>query len=342
MDNLPLGTPECNRQGIDRVITFVTDRGYLAQSLVAASQLAAQPDVVAIADIIIYLIDIPDEEQAAIRTALGTARFNFRFLDSRSFIPDSADRLPSLHVPRSTLGRLVLDAHIPAQYETILYMDGDIQIVGPVAPLVAHDCPPGKVLAGCDRLNNGGKYANPSSYLSRLGIMHPTDYMNAGIMMASRAAWRDYTGEALRFLTNHPECCKHHDQSALNAAIGEHRIRFGPAYNYTTWFQAADRQHLVRPRIVHFTGPSKPWNSLKGPWGTRYRKVYADFLEAHPYFTRYLTLDNSRDIDPKYVDPSPAMRARRALKSVKAAIDSRWHSVLLRKFLHRAPFKRLD
>lgn len=342
MEKLRLGTPESDRPDITRVITFVTDRGYLAQSLIAASQLAAQPDVVAIADIIIYLIDIPDDEQAEIQAALAPSRFNFRFLESKRFIPESADRLPALHVPHSTLGRLVLDAEIPAQYDTVIYMDGDIQIVGPVAPLIAHDCAPGTVLAGCDRLDHGGKYGNPQTYLNGLGVAQPSDYFNAGIMMAPRGAWKVFTAEALSFLTRYPELCKHYDQSALNAVIGTHRQRMEPAYNYTTWFQIADRHHLIAPRIVHFTGPQKPWNSTKGPWGVQFRRMYTDFLADFPYFERYFKIDTSKDVDPKYSNPSLALRARRALKSIKEAAEQRWQATVLRRFTRNAILIRLD
>ena len=343
MNTLRLGTPECDRPGITRVITFVTDRGYLAQSLIAASQLAAQPEVVAIADIILYLIDIPDAEQSAIQTALGASRFNFRFLDSKRFLSDSVDRLPDLHVPHSTLGRLVLDAEIPPHYDTIIYMDGDIQIIGKVAALIAHDCAPGTVLAGCDRLDHGGKYGNPQYYLDGLGVAQPRDYFNAGIMMAPRAAWRTFTAAALDFLTRNPELCKHYDQSALNAAVGAHREWLPPEYNFTTWFQQADPAHATTsPRIVHFTGPLKPWNSTKGPWGTQFRRVYSDFLVEFPYFAQYLKIDASKDVDPKYSNPSLALRVRRRLKSLKEAVEHRRHAVLLRRFLRDAVLIRLD
>ena len=66
MNTLRLGTPPCDRPGIDRVVVYVSDRGYIAQALVSASQLAAQPEVTAIADIIIFLVDVPEGEQAEI------------------------------------------------------------------------------------------------------------------------------------------------------------------------------------------------------------------------------------------------------------------------------------
>lgn len=342
MDKLRLGTPEWKRPGITRVIAFVTDRGYLAQSLIAASQLASQPDVVAIADTVLYLIDIPEEEQRRIRDALEPSRFNFQFLDSKRFISSSVDRLPALHVPHSTLGRLVLDAEIPAQYDTVIYMDGDIQVIGPVAPLIAHNCVPGTVLAGCDRLDHGGKYGNPKAYLNSLGVTRPSEYFNAGIMMAPRAAWKTFTAEALSFLIRYPELCKHYDQSALNAVIGLHRERMQPAFNYTTWFRSADRDRSISPRIVHFTGPSKPWNSTKGPWGTQFRQIYVDFLVEFPYFSQYLKIDTSKDVDPKYRNPSLVLRARRALKSIKEFVERRWQAQILRRFQREAVLTHLD
>lgn len=338
MKMLRMGTPDYRRPGITRVITFVSDRGYVGQALIAASQLAAQPDVVAIADIIIYLIDIPPDEQVEIQAALGSAHFNFMFLDSRRFLTDSADRLPEIHCPRSTLGRLVVDAEIPAQYDTVIYMDGDIQIIGPVAPLIARECEDGMVYAGIDRLDNGGKYANPPSYLQGIGIAHVSQYFNAGIMMANRATWRRVTEKALRFLAENPERCKHLDQSALNAVVGPHRRILSPEYNYTTWFRHADRRRQITPRIIHFTGPLKPWNTTKGPWNPKCRQVYVDFLAQYPYFSRYLTIDTSRDVDPKYAQPTLSLRARYWMKKAKQAAEHQWHSLLLGRFLNNARF----
>lgn len=335
---LRLGTPDYNRPGVTRVITFVSDRGYVAQALIAASQLAAQPDVVAIADIIIYLIDIPSDEQAAIQNALGSAHFNFMFLDSHGFLTDSADRLPEIHCPRSTLGRLVVDAEIPAQYDTVIYMDGDIQVVGPVAGLIARECEDGMVYAGIDRLDNGGRYANPPAYLQGIGVDHVSRYFNAGIMMANRATWRRVTAQALRFLAENPERCKHLDQSALNAVVGPHRRILSPEYNYTTWFRHADRHRRIDARIIHFTGPLKPWNTTKGPWAAKCRQVYVDFLAQYPYFERYMTVDTSRDVDPKYAQPTLKLRARYWLKKVKQAAEYRWHARLLGRFLDKARF----
>lgn len=342
MNTLCLGTPQCNRPGITRVITFVSDRGYIGQALIAASQIAAQPEVVAIADIIIYLIDIPKDEQAEIQAALGTSRFNFMFLDSSRFITESADRLPDLHCPRSTLGRLAVEAEIPAQYDTVIYMDGDTQIVGPIAPLISYDCKSGIMLASIDRVDHGGAYANPPAYLKGISVAKTTDYFNAGVMMAPRAAWKQFTSEALRFLAANPERCKHHDQSALNAVVGSQRERLQPAYNFTTWFRQADRSHLITPRIVHFTGPIKPWNTTKGPWGPEFRQVYVDFLKKFPYFSKYLKIDSSKDVDPKYANLSVTKRGRRILKLVKESVEHRWHAMILKRFLRTAVFTRLD
>jgi lipopolysaccharide biosynthesis glycosyltransferase len=342
----PLGTPKSNRPGITRVVAFVSDRGYVAQALIAASQLAAQPDVAAIADIIIYLIDIPEEEQRAIQAALVPARFNFRFLDSRRFLSDSVIRLPPLHCPSSTLGRLVIDAEIPAHYDTVIYIDGDVQIVGPAAALIGFDCPPDTLLAGADRLDNGGRYANPPAYLKGIGIDRVADYFNAGVMMARRETWRRLTSAALRFLAENPERCKHHDQSALNAVLnapgGPRRMMLHPRFNYSTWFRLADRARTIAPSIVHFTGPIKPWNTTSGPWEPTHRQVYADFLARYPYFARYLTVDASRTIYSKYRSGSPLMQARLLLKSGKEALEHRWQALLLKRFAQRTLFSPRD
>ena len=341
MNTLRLGTPPCDRPGIDRVVVYVSDRGYIAQALVSAAQLAAQPEVTAIADIIIFLVDVPEGEQAEILAALGGAHFNFRFLDSRQFMTGSTDRLPELHCPLSSLGRLVIDAEIPAQYRTVIYIDGDTQVVGPAAPLIGMACEPGVIYAAADRLDNGGKYANSPAYLASIGVDQVASYFNAGVMVAERSTWRQLTAEALQFLAANPEKCKHYDQSALNAvAVGKVRM-LSPAYNYSSWFWTTDETRAIRPSIVHFTGPIKPWNATRRPWGESFRQVYSEFLRENPFFARYLKIDASKDVDPKYARPTPVLRARLAAKVLKQKLEHRYHRHLWRHYLREAPFLRL-
>jgi lipopolysaccharide biosynthesis glycosyltransferase len=185
------------------------------------------------------------------------------------------------HVPVTAMARLWINELLDPKYERFLYLDGDIDITSSLDPLLHLPIPSAGFLAAPDTpmlvANNYGKSARVTrDYLTGLGITNPASYFNDGILLVDRSGWSDVAGEAWEFFRKHPERCKFHEQSALNATAQSRRQELSLVWNYQTDFKAvADpRRWNISPAIWHFTGFPKPWNAVVFPWegfGSSYR-----------------------------------------------------------------------
>lgn len=265
----------------NRLAAYVTDPGYLLPSLISALQLA-EADRARTADIAIFTVSVPDEVLARVKDAFAGHGFKFIPIDAKSYAASDATYFREGHVPRAALGRLVLSEYVPAQYEHIVYIDGDTQIRGDVSPLLNYEVPEGKIAAVSESFFLGRLSPQRTDYLTSLGLDDPADYFNSGVLAFRNSTWKRMGPEALDYFQRNPVRCQFHDQSALNAVCRGRRVALAPAYNFHTGFAELAVAGAHRPRIVHFTGSDKPWNRPVWPWDERYARPYKDVLDAHP------------------------------------------------------------
>jgi lipopolysaccharide biosynthesis glycosyltransferase len=175
------------------------------------------------------------------------------------------------HVPLATLGRFFLDEFLPDACHRIVYLDGDTWIKQDPSALIDMAVPEGKLAAAedissfCRRdLTAYGKFVR--RYFRGLGIRAESGYFNAGVLAARRTTWRGLAAEAMEFYRNNIEACKYHDQSALNAVIGDRRLWLSLAWNFQTPYRFWDVEEHVDPAIYHFTQGPKPWTATAEPW----------------------------------------------------------------------------
>ena len=187
------------------------------------------------------------------------------------------------HYTPTSLGRLLLDQILPQQYEHILYFDGDTYVAGDLSTLFELRVPPGKIAAGLDSMfihfDGTSEFANKLRlYRRKHSSLGPDSYFNAGILAAERATWKTIGNQALSFYRNNYEDCIFHDQSALNV-ICENAVQWlSPAYNFSTDFRLMRFDLHVRPKVMHFSGASKPWNFRLNPWPRHIHGDYKAFL----------------------------------------------------------------
>lgn len=196
---------------------------------------------------------------------------------------------------RCTLDRLLVPQFCSGRYEKILYLDADMAVQGPLAPLFSLD------------LEDYGIAASPAGELpelllserdqekqydqfTALGLSEPFGYFNAGCMLIDVDWWnREKIGSrALEFLLNNPDRCPFPDENALNAVLDGQHARLSPVWNMRGWtFLVPGTQKFVKPVITHYDGPNKPWKRF-GDWrplslySTEYRE-YAAFLHDTPW-----------------------------------------------------------
>ncbi|WHA43219.1 glycosyltransferase family 8 protein [Agrobacterium larrymoorei] len=265
---------------------IVTDLGFLVPSLVVAEQIFAQAND--ITDIIVYLVDVSSELASSLIDSFPNLRFHtlsgseYGFKDNVHFREG--------HVPPATIARLVLGSHLPDRYTDITYIDGDTQITGDIRPFLLHRPANGAIGVGRGSpwLKAGRNPSWDHQYLSGLNNVSADRYFNAGVLQFSRQTWLEIGPSALQFFFDHSHSCVHHDQSALNAVCKDRTEFFSPLNNFHTSFAQLIFKGDISPRIVHFTGRTKPWVYTSSPWGRRFAKPYVDILEKHAFLRPFL------------------------------------------------------
>lgn len=269
----------------DRLVFFTTDPGYLVPTLVAAEQVARQCVAVGVADVAVFLVGFGADVADALQREFPELRFHR--LDPEQFELPTGAVYNATHVPRSALARLVVGRHIGSQYEHLIYMDGDIQVVGDLAPLLRFDVPVGRLLAAPDLAElvwrEWGKFASGfRRYARQLGVRKPQEYFNSGVLAARRATWLEIGQLAFDFMSASSGRCRFHDQSALNHVARLARLRLSPRYNFLSAYQQLLDEPSDFAAVLHFSGGEKPWRDpFGGEAGSPFLSTYNDFVDRH-------------------------------------------------------------
>jgi lipopolysaccharide biosynthesis glycosyltransferase len=265
-------------------ICYVGDLNFLLPTIISAVGVRRFVPVKK-ADIFIFLVDSDSSRLSKIDATLRS--YNIRILPLSRQIFGDVDwaRSNKTHVPLSTLGRFFLDEYLPEQCRKILYLDGDTWIAQDPSALIELPIPEGKFAAAEDIsffcLNDITPYGSfVRKYFSGLGLDGHKGYFNAGVFSVRRSTWRTIAKEALLFFKDNIDACKFHDQSALNAVIGDRRLRLSPKWNFQTPYRYWDVERSISPAIYHFTGGPKPWTGPVDPWADlylRYQNAISEF-----------------------------------------------------------------
>jgi lipopolysaccharide biosynthesis glycosyltransferase len=315
----------------DSAVVFVTDEGFLVPSLVSALQVLDQPEARLLADVIVVLIDIDPERTAMLDCDFRDRGLRFLSMPSSLFLPPDSAFFNKTHVPKTALGRLALHRVLPQEYQNVIYLDGDIQVVGDIAPLLRHRVAPQHVAAVPEgnwlcQGDFGGYWPKHRAYMAELGIDDARNYFNSGVLAFRLETWREMAPRALEYFHRHPERCLYHDQSALNAVFAGRLEPMSPAYNFASLYAELGTADELEPRIIHFTGGNKPWNYAGPPWRGRFLGVYRDFIEQYPQLSPYLSLE---------VQPDSTISRTSATGFLKARVLSPWRRRRRRSLLRR-------
>ncbi|MFN4192579.1 MAG: glycosyltransferase [Tabrizicola sp.] len=168
------------------------------------------------------------------------------------------------HVPAATMLRLFALEDLAPDYRRVIYLDGDIfQAWGSLADLL--DLPEtGRPLAAVRNRSHWPDRGRLHQSKAHVAALHPkigAKYFNAGMLVVNGPVWASggYSAAALDFFEQNPGLCRYGDQSALNAVAAGDWDSLSPGWNW----QISQISYLMlagrRPRLVHFTGPIKPW-----------------------------------------------------------------------------------
>lgn len=288
-------------------ILFAADRGYLPHMATAIASLLANNPHEAFHLHVIHT-DIDDQSLAKLRTKIDQP------LTAHRIPEDAFTDLPTFgHIARSSYYRLFAADVLPGR--RALYLDSDLIVLAPLAPLLATDMAGHAVAA----VINPGITPHPG-----LAMSEGAAYLNSGVMLLDLDQWR---ARALREsvtarIRQAPQAIRFADQCGLNAVLDGDWLQLHPRYNAIAnfWVEGMDAaisaygdqavtETRANPAIVHFTGSSKPWqlndtHPMKASYW-HYRRQTA--------FARRLPDDISLKTIVRRITPAPLQRAARNL-----------------------------
>jgi lipopolysaccharide biosynthesis glycosyltransferase len=185
--------------------------------------------------------------------------------------------------------RLLAPGALP-DLDHFLYLDSDILVRRSLLPLFAN-LSDDKVASGVpdyffDDIGHGLKQTH-----DRLGLSPLAPYVNSGVLLINAQLWREQniTTRAIEYLQRYRDTISNPDQDALNAVLSgsltkldwSWNVQVGALqfFNRTGWpeerlpLKERQAELLSDGNIVHFIGPSKPWNDgLRMPYAKEYRQ----------------------------------------------------------------------
>lgn len=187
------------------------------------------------------------------------------------------------YVTLATYYRLFAARVLPETVHKVIYLDGDIAVVGNIRPLWDVDIE-GMAIAGVR-----GPRPSYNDVCEYLGYSGSHGYFNAGVLLLNLDYWRAHATEekVIKFIEKYRGNLPMMDQDALNGALCDEKMMLPDRYNYMTmcclkknWegYSEERRQMWVEEGrnkvIVHYLGRVKPWDYLHygGPFYFEWEK----------------------------------------------------------------------
>ena len=178
-------------------------------------------------------------------------------------------RMKHHHVPKAAFLRFLALDRLASSYAKVIYADGDVflswgswtelldlpEASQPVAAVAARP-----VWFNHPRMRYGRRYRR--ALCPEMGDR----YLNSGVLLVNAGQYQvdAVSQRSLAFFRDNPELCQQADQSALNAVLSGGWDELSPSWN---WQVSSFNYPLLarfHPRVIHFTGPIKPWNDRHG------------------------------------------------------------------------------
>lgn len=184
--------------------------------------------------------------------------------------------------------RLLIPALLP-RADRAIYLDCDVLVEADLAELAETDISDALLAAARDPVIPTVSSPEGLPNYHELGLAPDTPYFNSGVLLLNLKQWREenVTASVFEYVRRHADLVRWPDQDGLNAVAAGRWVELDPRWN-TPPQEAGPRA----PRVVHFLGWAKPWNTFGiGPAGERWRQClrrsrYLNPVESQLYATR--------------------------------------------------------
>lgn len=235
--------------------------------------------------------------QLSVKNFSQQARVDFVKIDTRFFENVVvSERIPATAYYRIAIPELFRGKDV----ERILYLDCDMvatEDIGKLWDLQFNDA----LLAAVE---DAGFHHRLEKMAIRCDSFR---YFNSGFMLINVADWlaQDITKKVLRFIGEHPEKLRFHDQDALNAILHDQWLILHPKWNAQGYIMKAEKTHPFTkgeteyaetrrsPAIIHYSGHLKPWDQDFDCFTQKFYDKYAA-MTAFKYLQQALEPDAAR------------------------------------------------
>lgn len=271
-----------------KAVAFCVDKAYLPYASFVAHQIIAKEQNIDF-DIVIcvqHTDELPKTNTSPIRycTVDYSSLFN----------------LPVGRLSIATYYKIFLPAIFKEEYDQILYLDADVYInTSCISDLLNnHKDDKGLVMAvDISEIERKSGLNFHNSYLDRyVEIKH--QYRNAGVILfnTQKLLQIDYLSQLLDYAQKNKNKLLRHDQTLLNTVLYDQISSLSFLYNYQLIDATIPLLEEFNPKILHFVGELKPWNTEHRFIGTFYTE-YLTFIQQ--YFPNYQLCSKS-EFDLKY------------------------------------------
>ncbi len=234
-------------------IVSVADNHYVQHLAVAFASALANLSKAARARLYVVGDGLSEGNRAKLSRTVGKFGAAVRFLDVDGSL--CGDVYTSRHITRAVYYKLLIpEAMKDVPIDKAIYLDCDTVVTGDLSRLWEQSLGDHPLAAVQDP---GG-----SRRCKELGIPREENYFNAGVLVLNLPIWREerLSSRVLEYVLKHPERLKFHDQDGLNAVLHQDWLKLDPEWNFQTNMLPRKRPaELPLPRVIHFTGSSKPW-----------------------------------------------------------------------------------
>lgn len=248
------------KQVFEIPLVFCADGKFISHSMTTMlSVINSNPDF----EFSFYLVanELEQEKELKISQKLASLGAEFKYIQ----IQDSSfENFPiPHHFSKANYYRLLIPGLIPSP--KAIYLDADIIVVDSLVPFLGIDMNSHLLAAVADPIYK---------WKSELGMKPDSTYFNSGMMLMNLDLWKEksISEKAFEFIQENPQKIRFVDQCALNAVIDGDFLELPPKFNQQAilyredfdfsavgWSKEEQREAIDSPVLIHYTGPSKPW-----------------------------------------------------------------------------------
>lgn len=260
-----------------KAVAFCVDRNYLPYASFVAQQIVAKEQNIDF-DIVICL---PHTEE--LPQINPSSNIRYCSIDYSSML-----NLPVGRLSIAAYYKIFLPAIFKDDYEQILYFDADVYLnQSCISSLMdKHKEDKGIVMAvDISEIERKSGLNFHNNYLDRyVALKH--QYRNSGVILynTEKLLAINYLDQLMEYAQKNKSKLLRHDQTLINTVLHDQIGSLSFLYNYQLIETTIPLLDEFKPKVLHFVGELKPWNTEHGFIGS-YHEEYNTFMKH--YFPNY-------------------------------------------------------